>query len=71
MEDLFRYERVWDAKINQNNMIKINFRILDLSKISKMYYFPKKKKNIKYSFLEDKDSSNLFFFFLRINSRSI
>lgn len=70
MEDLFRYERVWDAKINQNNMIKINFRILDLSKISKMYYFPKKKKNIKYSFLEDKDPSNPFFF-LRINSRFI
>lgn len=44
MEDLFRYERVWDAKINQNNMIKINFRILDLSKISKIYYFAKKKK---------------------------
>lgn len=65
MEDLFRYERVWDAKINQNNMIKINFRILDLSKISKIYYFAKKKKkkNIKYSFLEDKDPSNPFFFF--------
>lgn len=44
MEDLFRYERVWGAKINQNNMIKINFRILDLSKISKIYYFAKKKK---------------------------
>lgn len=64
MEDLFRYERVWDAKINQNNMIKINFRILDLSKISKIYYFAK-KKNIKYSFLEDKDPSNLFFFFFK------
>lgn len=28
MEDLFRYERVWDAKINQSNMIKINSKIL-------------------------------------------